>query len=474
MLLIFSFLLNFTYIFSDDNSGGENNIVNTISLSLIDENVPGYATFAGFQNHVIENQYGIFVAYIRRATTWDQEGNPLTYWWRLARSVDGGLTFTTVYEEGYKNTRAPVLEDDGYGNIILIRPDFSTGQIYFYKFNASNNFHVPVLFKQISGIPAQGKFVAYFDLYRRQIYYLTNNENGNKEARFAVLSENGDVLKNYSLSNYYGLANYSLTSAGCLAYLEYPQIQMDGPTIYVSWTTQKYDDPEQTEQTEQTTTTRLYSSIHFIKSLDGGITWEKIDGTKLSLPITPDVYGPADNLLGYNMTNWHRWLTHFLPYLGYIHFAEQDGEGSQLNYIRFNINSNIKDVNTNVNYYTQSTNHWSGSSVILDTGGFFIPSNYETNTLYYVGMDWQTTDPDTSQHQGPVGILRSKDNGQTWQDYARSVNEGPGGVNILRPYSFIGPRHVTSDASIIGFFTDATDANNLKVYFFKVGVALGN
>ena len=111
------------------------------------------------------------------------------------------------------------------------------------------------------------------------------------------------------------------------------------------------------------------------------------------------------------------------------------------------------------------------------TGGFFIPSNYEANTLYYIGMDWKTTNPSNSQHQGPVGVLRSKDNGQTWQDYARSVGGGPNGGDVIRPYSFIGPRHVTSNASIIGFFTDLAsidDYSHFKVYFLKVGVALGN
>ena len=138
-----------------------------IEITLVDEEAVGYATFQSHNRKVVQNARGIFITHIR---TRNEEYTAQT--WRLSRSVDGGRTFTTVYEATHA-TNPPVIESTSSGDLYLIRPDFEDGNAYLYRFLSERDYVDPV----ISEIPggAAGKFAAALDEARGTLYYASHN-----------------------------------------------------------------------------------------------------------------------------------------------------------------------------------------------------------------------------------------------------------------------------------------------------------
>lgn len=85
-----------------------------IETVCVDDQATGYGTFQSHNQKVVSNRNGIFMTHIRtrnEAFTAQQ--------WRLSRSIDGGQSFVTLYEDTHA-TGPPVLETDEDDNVYLV------------------------------------------------------------------------------------------------------------------------------------------------------------------------------------------------------------------------------------------------------------------------------------------------------------------------------------------------------------------
>jgi hypothetical protein len=65
------------------------------------------------------------------------------------------------------------------------------------------------------------------------------------------------------------------------------------------------------------------------------------------------------------------------------------------------------------------------------------------------------------QDGGHLACLISRDNGETWHDYAKSEE-------TFRTYAIGGFREITDDGYIIGSFTNRGINQEHQVYFFRI------
>src|SRR5438093_10858657 len=114
-----------------------------IELSLLDEDAIAYGTFQSHNQKVVSTPNGIFTTHIRKSNT-----DYTAQQWRLSRSVDGGKSFMTLFEDTHA-TSAPAIEADRAGNLFFCRPDFNDGNAYLYRLDASRLDARP----QVSKIP---------------------------------------------------------------------------------------------------------------------------------------------------------------------------------------------------------------------------------------------------------------------------------------------------------------------------------
>jgi hypothetical protein len=384
-----------------------------VELVCIDDAAVGYATFQSHNQKVVSNGQGIFVTHIR---TRNQPYTAQT--WRLSRSTDGGRTFSTIYEAVHA-TNPPVLETDDENNIYLIRPDFQDGHAYLYRFLAEKDYQQPLITQIPRG--SAGKYAMVLDRTRDQIYYFAHNNT------FHILGLDGTVRQ-----------TSQLIQPGKNAVLQYPQLGMnrDG-TLHAPWTTQRHGK-------------YLYWDIHHMLSPDGGASWRNLDGKKLPTPVTADDTGPALRISLDDEFECHTWLSSFLVKEGKVHFiylAQTDPP--RQHYMRFDVASARRDVHIQPELR--------GNAIQLQgLDGFFTARTNQTGSPLYVLM----------QDRGHVACLVSCDNGQTWQDFAKSQAS----FNV---YSLGGSRQLTSDGYIIGTFTDQHGSNltpdrKSKVYFFRI------
>ncbi|MGI8603182.1 MAG: BNR-4 repeat-containing protein [Verrucomicrobiales bacterium] len=381
-----------------------------IEIVCVDEKATGYGTFQSHNQKVLANGNGIFMSHIR------SRNEPYTaQQWRLSRSTDGGKTFQTIHEATHA-TNPAVLETDEQANLYLARPDFLDGNSYLYFFAAADEYGKP----RVTPIPgsAAGKFAMAYDAARRQLYYCSQNHT------FHVVGLDGKVKQ-----------STTLMKAGKHALMQYPLLCLDNAgTLHLAWTTSL---PER----------YLYWDIHYAKSQDGGVTWQKMDGAPLALPIIADDSGPADRISLDDEFEVHTWLSSFLVRDGKAHFLYlAQKTPAEQHYVRYDLKTARREQDI--------TPRFKGDAIELSgLDGFFAAS---PSALYCVGHT-----PD-----GRVGCLASKDNGRTWIDHAVSRK-------IEKLYALGGFRAVTADGYVIGSFTDnltsSTDtAGTAKVYFFRI------
>jgi len=249
-----------------------------VEITEVDPDAVVSATYQSHNQKVVANAYGIFMTHIHKQECCDSKGNccdakdPLCFdptpfvgscrdagrdhisTWRLSRSVNGGVTFTTIYE-GTHGTGPPALETDSRGNIYLAHTNYFQGgqNTYVMRFLASNDFQNPTS-TTLTGAWG-GKFAMEIDEARGQLYFFSN---ANKFFRVR-------------LSDLAILAEYQLTRDGINANMHYPHLYLDdNGHLYLAWTTAIVtNDPEKRPP---------YRSIHFMRSLDGGATWMKPNG----------------------------------------------------------------------------------------------------------------------------------------------------------------------------------------------------
>ncbi|MCC6445261.1 MAG: BNR-4 repeat-containing protein [Armatimonadetes bacterium] len=229
------------------------------------------------------NRKGIFMTHIR------SRDEPYTaQQWRLSRSEGRGKAFTIIFEATHA-TNPPVVETDARDNIYLIRPDFLDGSAYLYRFLASENYARP----HISTVPSgsAGKYSMIYDAKRKRLCYFAHND------MFFIIGPDGAVK-----------SSWNLLKPGPNAVVQYPLLflEPDG-TLHAAWTTQKNG-------------VYLYWDIHHILSRDGGVTWQKMDGTLLALPVIADETGPSERITPGDKFDVHTWLFSLIAKGGKAHF----------------------------------------------------------------------------------------------------------------------------------------------------------
>ena len=397
-----------------------------IELTLVDDEAIPAATFQSHNQKVLSNQHGIFMTHLR-----SRNASFTSQAWRLSRSADGGRTFSTVHED-VDATGCPVIETDAAGNVYLIHADLVSGNAGYYRFLASRNFTDPI----VTAIPFAGgwdKYSMILDRDREEIAFFSG-------AAFFVFGLDGRVR-----------VSRQLVDPGSNAFLQYPHVNLDGSgALHAAWTTQMF-----------TPTGFVYWDIHHMLSSDGGTSWQNLGGEALVPPATSvvaDDTGAVRRITLDDEFDSNTWLSNFMARDGKVHFIYlADTNPDRQHYQRLDAATGARDRDVQP--------HFRGETIRLEGGGGFFTSSPATNSpLYCLLPACNVLDP-LARH---LGCLVSHDNGDTWQDFARTER-------TFTMYALGGAREVTEDGFIIGSFTDRLDGissavRRSRVYFFKIGV----
>ncbi|MSS71199.1 MAG: hypothetical protein EXS64_06900 [Candidatus Latescibacteria bacterium] len=388
-----------------------------IDLTCVDDRTFGLGTFQSNNQKVVSNRNGIFMTYIKT------RNEPYTaQMWRLLRSTDGGNRFSTVYE-ATDATNPPVLETDEADNLYLARPDFVDGHAYLYRFQAADGYARPLISKIEGG--SAGKYCMMYDRDRAQLYYFAHN------GTFHVVGLDGTVR-----------SAQKLLVAGQAAVQQYPLLSLDlDGTLHAAWTTVKHG-------------VYLYWDIHYMRSRDGGKTWEKMDGAPLTPPVVADHGGPADQIILEDEFEFHTWLSSFMVKNGKLHFIYRcagPDKGTGQHYVRYDLGTGRRDLDIWPVFRGQEIS-------LCNLDGFFASRASEPGSPLYCIL----------AQEGRIACLASDDNGETWYDY--TISEKP-----LSPYAIGGCREVTAAGQVIGSFCGPNpDAKGdaAPVYFMKFQAGL--
>ena len=365
-----------------------------VELTLVDGEATGYATFQSHNQKIVSNENGIFMAHIRsrnEAYTAQQ--------WRLSRSTDGGQSFTTVHEATHA-TNPAVLETDAHANIYLVRPDFNDGHAYLYRFLAADDYAEPIITKIPKG--SAGKYCMIYDGERQQLYYFAWGRT------FYIIGLDGEITH-----------SRELCLSGENADPQYPHFSLDRQgVLHTAWTTVKQGE-------------YLYWDIHYMASPDGGVNWEKMDGTPLEIPVRTDDSGRTDLISLEDEFEVHTWLSNFMLKDGKAHFVYlSQSTPYRQHYVRYDIETGTRELDIQPAF--------AGTDIALASlDGFFATRAHLPNAPLYCVLN----------SAGRIGCLASDDNGETWYDYALSAGS-------LNPYAIGGCRELSADGYILGAFTD--------------------
>ena len=411
-----------------------------VQITTVDSDATFYGTFQSHNQKVVANAYGIFMTHVHKEQCCDSlnscvdptpatcpDANSLSTW-RLSRSVDGGATFTTIYE-GRHGTRPPVIETDSQGNIYLAHADFFQGgqNAYVLRFLASDNFQNPAS-TPLTGA-AGGKFAMEIDEARGQLYFFSHT---NKFFRVR-------------LSDLAILAEYQLTQNGTNANMHYPHLYLDDyGHLYVAWTTARINPA----LNGQCGNTNPYWSIHFIRSLDGGVTWSKPNGQPLALPIVVDNTGPTDEITPDEEITpaaercADPWLSTFLVKGDKAHFVYYArAPVDKQHYVRYDLAT--AHIDRNVVPFM-------GDTISIKNLDGVCSTRRSIKEIFCVN---KSTD-------NRIAVLKSEDNGLTWHDHALGPSSDI--------YALGGSPQVTNDGYIIGSYTENPNSLYPAVKFFKV------
>ena len=401
-----------------------------IDIVCADDQAIRGGTFQSHNQKVVSNRNGIFMTHIRGCNE-AFTAQP----WRLSWSKDGGKTFSALYE-AVEATNPPALETDEADNLYLARPDFLSRDAHLFRFQAADGYARPLISKIEGG--SAGKSCMMYDGARGQLYYFAHN------GTFHVVGLDGGVRR-----------SQKLLVAGPTAIQQYPHLslELDG-TLHAAWTTNKNDQ-------------YLYTDIHYMKSVDGGETWRKMDGTRLDLPVIADYHGPSDQINLDDEYDYHTWLSSFMVKNGKLHFVYKytaPGDAARQHYVRYD----LKTARREIDLWPE----FKGETISLcHNDGFFASRASDPGSPLYCIL----------AQDGHIACLRSEDNGDTWHDHAISERRFASHERMFHPYAIGGCREVTADGYIIGSFTDRvphpdrmTEADFVgcggvaPVYFFKI------
>lgn len=407
-----------------------------VNLTLVEENISFRATFQSHNQKIAQTPSGdIFMVFVRH------EANGA---WRLWRSIDGGATWTVVYDNDATHRSpgvSPVLETDENGNIYLcLNNQYAPGTIFFYRFLASENYTTAHITSQ-SNSGGYGKFAMEYDQPRQQFYFV---------GQYGV--DNQTYFQKINKDGTFNGARTKLTVAGTGgAGGSYPCLCLRDGVLHLMYT-------------NGSIATGQYYDIHHVQTPDGGATWQKFDGTAVSVPWVCDTDatdrittgGDADySVFGSNML-----IRGSKAYFMYPRYAD-----SSQHFARYHIPTGVRDVDIEPT--------WSGGQIrIYHLDGYLCArSAAPITTLYAIS---------SLAGEEKVNCLASDNDGATWYDYAQSARMpiDPANPGLFTAYAKSGCPEITSDNYIIGHVT-ANDAptgsvndQSSKVYFLKIKAGL--
>ncbi len=427
-----------------------------ISTTTVDANAAACGATSGSHNQkVVANAHGIFMTHLHEISHCQPRPDKQATW-RLSRSVDGGETFATIYEASHQ-TAPPVLETDSQGNIYLAHPDYRANKAYVYRFLASDNFQKGIVLARIEGA-SRNKFAMEIDEARGQLYYF-NKEEDIVCGKIPNISICPDFFR-IRLSDG-KIFSYRLTINTPKVQMEYPHLYLDeNGHLYAAWTTND-------------TGTFNYRSIHFIRSLDGGVTWQHPNGRTLPTPIVADETGPSVRITLDDEFEPTTWLSTFLVKGDKAHFLyrayrEDDPKTPDViepymyrqHYVRYDLATARIDRPTyigavpNILEFKTDTDGEGDRISVSDLFGFSATKR-SIKEIFCVSRRRDTNE---------IAVLKSLDNGLTWQPHALGATP-----NFE---SLAGSPQVTDDGYIIGLYTESNNfydpGEPKRVKFFKV------
>jgi hypothetical protein len=417
-----------------------------VVITDVDTDAHYGATGQSHNQKVVANAYGIFMTHIHERQCCDilnscadeppakcPDAN-LIATWRLSRSVDGGASFTTVYE-GRHGTSPPAIETDWQGNIYLAHADWFRGgqNAYVLRFLASDNFQNPTSTTLTGGVGA--KYAMEIDEVRGQLYFFSNS---NKFFRVR-------------LSDLAVLAEYQLTRNGDNANMHYPHLYLDdNGHLYVAWTSVRINPAlEGQDQCGNSNLQNPYWSIHFMRSLDGGVTWMKPNGQILTTPISADETGdsPTDEITLPVERCVNTWLSTFLVKGDKVHFVYQaEGPNPIEHYVRYDLATSHIDRNLAP---------FEGDGVPIKNLDGVCSTRRSIKEIFCVSKT------DNLNTNSRIVVLKSEDNGLTWHKHAL-------GPIVADTYAVGGSPQVTDDGYIIGSYTENPHSPQPTAKFYKV------
>ena len=268
-----------------------------------------------FQSHnqkVVQNAYGFF------ATRGDRTSVPGHFW--LNRSTNGGLTFTTVYEEAY-SVSPPALESDEDNNLYLTFPtaDGSTGT-RFLKFTA-DNYASPAINKTTTAASSSAKFTSFYDKSRGYIYH------GTQFGYFLAFDKSGNLVKSKRV--------YTTGSTGSGPSYPHLFVETSGIIHYAM-------------TTADAAGAIPYETIRYVKSTDGGNNWKKMDGTAVTIPTSCDPNGPSTMINLADEVTLNTRLGNMHVKNGKVHFMYNARGVSPIrqHYMRFNATTGVREIDS--------------------------------------------------------------------------------------------------------------------------------
>jgi hypothetical protein len=400
-----------------------------------------YGTFQSNDQKTIQNQNGIFTTYVKSYQNEGGSGANDVSTWVIKQSKDGGVTWAPIWTYTSSNgSKAPCMETDSSGNVYLAFPTNHLADAYFSELLASEKYSPPHSIL-ISGAGA-GKYSCAFSP--------NNNE-------FDLLG--WSTLARINTATNALIDQKQMFVPGSTGSAEYPVIAYaaDAPQYLAgAWTTVSSQPVNYGNGGGYP-----YMDIRFGMSWDYGATWgTPWVGNNWSLPIYPDNTGPAPQALvqsDYNalfplpQLNVQNWLDSFVFVDGYFFFM----------YSHIDTSANWTTRLTRLGEYSPSLQitdmSLAGETITLVTDGGSLVTQAIPGGGHYLYAIGQTT---SSQ----VGVLISKDYGQTWHDWSLTST-------TAQPYAVVASKTVTSDGFIIGEYTDfagSTQTNSAKIQFFRV------
>ena len=385
-------------------------------ITKIDTDCTHYATFQSHNQKVVQNDNGIFLTYLLDHVN----SYPWTGHWWLMRSIDGGQSFSALISSPELGSSAPALATDRNNNLFLVCQTEPENRMVFYRFAANSNY-TDFTKTEIDGA-GSGKYTMVYDEVRNRIFIF------NHYGKLFILNpDTGQLITSKQVMNPYGRN----------AQIMYPYLSLaiDG-VLHHAWTTDHLSE-------------YLYWDIHYAQSPDGGVSWQKADGTSLPSLFNPDDSGPADQIILPDEYKVHTWLSNMIAKNGKVHFAYDAYEINRQHYVRIDLSTGRIDKNV---YPT-----WSSDTISVDSSsGFFATRKNDPNApLVFVGSNWP----------GILVALISWNNGDTWSDLATTNFPTTGNI-----YAVGGSAEITDDGYVIGSFTDQHDEKG-DPYFFKISLS---